>query len=351
MTGRLPLLAGILLVQLALIIGIRFSGGGDDGAEPFLDIDPDAVTGLVITDSAGQSVTLGRAADGWRMDDLPANADKVSEVMDRLISSAAIWPVATTRDAQKRFEVSSDSFQRKVSFEGEDGVLAQVYLGTSPGYRRVHARREGSDAVYSIDFAVFEVPVSRNDWLDRYLLGSSGVSRVELADGKVLASGGVAAGADNGTDAGWTLDGEPTDPDAVRRFIERFERLSVLGLYQPDEGEQAEAALGEPRSVVVEDGMGSHRMTFRLDDDNNQYVLSSDRISGEFTVASYLAEQLLTDGADLLAGMEPGAEEGAGGADGGADAGAGASGNGAVEEGTSQGASEGVSQAESGVSS
>ncbi len=296
MNSKIGLLAGLLVVQLVLVGVAWFAGRGEEASEAFLDLDPAAVTGLTISGSADESVALTRVSDGWQVDGLPADADKITGVIDKLAGGAANWPVATSTDSQSRFEVTEEKHQRRVDFLGEDGTLASVYLGTSPGYRRVHARRDGEDATFSIDFAVHELPLTVDDWLDKELLADSGIRRVELSGGQVLTQ------ADD--DAGWTLDGVVTDPEATRRYLERFERLSVLGRYQPKE----DAALGEAKSVVVATADGTQRLTFRFDEPEDEYVLTSDRYPGEFTVASYVAEQILGDPADLLPKADAAAE-------------------------------------------
>ena len=60
-----------------------------------------------------------------------------------------------------------DSYQRRVQVLTGDETLADVYLGTSPGYRRVHARRADADDVYSIEFSNFEAGTDVSSWLKK----------------------------------------------------------------------------------------------------------------------------------------------------------------------------------------
>lgn len=301
MNSRIGLLAALLAVQLVLVGIALFAGGRDEAGDAFLGLDPEAVTGLSISGDEADGVVLARTTEGWRVGELPADSDKITDVIDKLTGGTPSWPVATSEDSRTRFEVTAEKHQRRVDFEGEDGVLATVYLGTSPGYRRVHARRDGDDEVYSIDFAVHELPADTDDWLDRRLLASTGIRRVELPGGRVLAQAG--------DDTGWTLDGAVTDPEATRRYLERIERLAVLGRFEPDES----SAPGEAQLVLVDSADGSQRLTFRFNEAEDEYVLTSDRYPGEFTVASYVAEQILADPDDLLPKPEasdPAAAEG-----------------------------------------
>lgn len=287
MNQRISILAGLLVVQLLLAGTLILRSGEDQRISRLLDFTESAVTGLSIADPEGQAVDLTRGQDGWRLDGMPADSDKVTGVIEALTTEASGWPVATSEGSQERFEVTDGAFQRRVRFDGEAGALAEVYIGTSPGFRRVHARREGDDAVYAIDFGVHELPVRAGDWLDKSLFQTGEVSVVALPDGQRLTR----------DEAGhWSVDGAPADPDAVQRFVDRIERLTVLGFYEPAEGE----TLGDPATLVVLDAAGRHTLKFRFDEQNDEYVLTSDRIAGEFTVASYIVEQILIDAADLV---------------------------------------------------
>jgi hypothetical protein len=49
-------------------------------------------------------------------------------------------------------------------------VIETVYLGTTPGLRKVHARIPSSANTYAVDFAVFSAPVAGKEWVDKSLL-------------------------------------------------------------------------------------------------------------------------------------------------------------------------------------
>jgi hypothetical protein len=204
------------------------------------------------------------------------------------------WPVATSESSQARFEVTADAFQRRVNFGGISGELAVLYIGSSPGFRRVHARRDGADAVYSIDFGVHELPADRSEWLNKQLFRTEGISRVVLPQGEVLMMD------DQGV---WTLDGRATDAAVTGEYVDRIARLAVLGFAD----DAALDDLGDPQVLSVEDEQGSHALTFRFDEAEDQYVLTSDRMPGEYTVASYIVEQVLIS-ADELEEVEPSEE-------------------------------------------
>jgi hypothetical protein len=292
MTYRIPLLLALLGIQVLLILLVTLAASGDQEPQPFLSIDPEAVTRVTVGGAGDAAVELIREESDWALGNgLPADADKVMNVIRKLGEGSATWPVATSAESRERFEVTAEKHQRRVSFFAGDELLAEIYVGTSPGFRRVHVRADDADAVYSIDFAVHELPTDSSEWLDRSLFRSEDVSRVTLPGGAVLSRA-------SGEDA-WLLDGVPADAEAAEELVERIERLSVLGLY-----DGPEEALDAPRGLDVVSGSGEYRLEFRHDADDDEYVLTSDRYAGRFTVPAYAAEQILIEPDELMTDPE-----------------------------------------------
>ena len=294
MSGRIGLLGGLLAAQVVIIAGLLLASGvgSDAGAAHLLSFDPASVTKLGVSGEE-DAVQLVRDGEDWRLadgvlDGLPADGGKVSELLADLSDLAAPWPVATSDDSAERFEVTEGNHQRRLVIEDADGPVADLLLGTSPGYRRVHARLSGASEVYSIDFSNYEAPTDADQWLDKALLAAKGqVSSVMLEDAWQLAR----------QDDGWLIDGAPADTEAADDLVRRFTGLQVLGT----SAEQADAA-GEPAGVfAVTDEDGEHRLTLFHEAEEDDYSLTSDRVAGRFEVATYIAEQMLADPADLQA--------------------------------------------------
>ncbi len=296
MIARIPLLTGLLIAQLVILVVLMLMGDEEGEAMALLDFEPAAITAVTIEDSDGQEVGLAAEDGEWRLGELPADAGRISEVIESLLGGSANWPVATSESSRARFEVAEDVFQRRIRFDGADGTLATLYLGSSPGFRRIHAREAEADAIFSIDFGLHELPMDRSDWLDKQLFQVETVHGLTFPDGEVLS---------REDEADWLLDGQPADQEAVAGIVDRIEGLTVLGLYE----DATETELGDPVSITVEDDEGTHRLTFRFNEAVDEYVLESDRISGAFTVASYIAEQILVPAADLLPVPEEEMEE------------------------------------------
>ncbi|MEZ5557380.1 MAG: DUF4340 domain-containing protein [Pseudomonadales bacterium] len=293
MNLRLPLLAGLLALQ-ALVVAVLLlvnSGTGNQAAPELLDVDLENVDEVAISDGDGNSVTLHRAENGWQLDDgTPADAAKLNEVLEDLKSQAAAWPVATSDSARTRFEVDESSFQRHLVLSHEGKPLAELYLGTSPGYRRVNARNAAAAEIYSIDFANYRLPAKADDWLDKGLLKARGV-----VTAITLAHDGGGWSLQRGEE-GWLLDGGAAGQDAAADAARRVAELLVMGRAEaPGEGVEPTARL------TVTDDDGDYHLTLYHAAEGDEYLISSDRVQGYFRLAAYVAEQLLVDAQTLQA--------------------------------------------------
>ncbi len=302
MNKRIGWLGGLLAAQLLIVAGVLVGGaaGSEEGSERFLIFEPAAVSKFTVAD-ADESVALTREGDGgdaaWRLPGgLPADGDKLDEVLGKLADMAAPWPVATSSDSAERFEVTESAHQRRLTLENDEGVLADFFLGTSPGYRRVHARADGEDEIYSLDFSNYEAPTDADQWLDKTLLASVG------EPSSIVLERTEGAWRLTRQEEDWLIDEAPADAEAADKLVRRFKDLRVLGS-AAETGETAGA-------FVVADDQGEHRLTLFHDEEEDEYSLASGRVEGRFELASYVAEQMLVDAADLEAKEDEGGEDG-----------------------------------------
>ncbi len=286
MNHRLGLLGGLLVVQLLIMAWLLTTGSAtDERGDSLLDVDAASIDRFVVGDGASE-VTVRRAGEGWQAGDWPADAAKAKELVDEFVNMSAPWPVATTADSAERFEVTAERYQRRITFMSGESVLAAVFLGTSPGFQRVHARVEGSDDIYAIPFSNFKAPVAESDWLDKTLLASEGAVR------SVVSSRGFAL---DRADEGWLVDGEAADQDAARAYLERFENLRVLEVVA-----ELPEGVEDKGQLDLTDDAGEMRLSFLHASEEDDYYVRSSRRDGVFEIATYIAEQLLADKESLL---------------------------------------------------
>lgn len=315
-------LIAALAIQVALVaVLMAVRSGGQAAPAPFLEFDRNAVDALTVAGEAGE-VSLVKKDDAWQLpDSLPADSAKVDGVLEKL-ADAGGWPVATSASVQERFEVAEDNHQRHLTLSAGDDIVADVYLGTSPGYRKAHARRVDDDDIYAITFSNYEAEAKASHWLDKSLLRPEGALTGIRYDGAFALTK-----SDEGV---WTAgSGAPLDQAKVETLAGRFTGLTVTDVSEtpaaevladvadeaPPEttdAEDADDAADEPKTPVkmvfaLADDSGTNTLTVRRMDETD-YVATSSRRPGVYKLSSYIAEQMHKTLAEL-APDEPAPDE------------------------------------------
>lgn len=275
--STLVILVGAQLLLVALVYGLQTGGGAEP--EPFLSFDLEVVDTLSVAD-AEQSLTLTRTDDAWTVaGGLPADSGKIDRVLGKLAEAEGGWPVATSDSAMTRFEVTEEAHQRHVTVGEGDETLADIYLGTSPSYQRVHARHASGGPVYAIDFSNYEAGAKVSDWLQKSLLQPDGALQS-------IARLGESAWTLESTDDGWSAAGATIDQDEAAEYTARFTGLNVLGLVDAELPEEPTARF------VLTDDAGDHELALFHLEEEDDFVATSNRYAGKFEIAKYVAERL-----------------------------------------------------------
>ncbi len=224
----------LLLVQTGIALTFFRSNSSLGGGTPdalFLSFSPEAVSSVKLTDSEGKNVILKKDKHGWSIPayfSAPVDQTKLTGLLGKLAEMKKGFVVATSTDAASRFKVDSGSFENHVFLQGVDKPLADFYVGTSPTFRQVHARREGSDEIVTIPLSSFELESSPNKWLDTSLATIKDDELVGLSfDTFTLKK----------TNDGWLLEGlkdnEKTNQKEIEALVTRARGLTVLDVLDP----------------------------------------------------------------------------------------------------------------------
>jgi hypothetical protein len=167
-------LTAVFALQLAVVLGVYLSGQQDAQAKISQQLvsATDTVERLQIVAENGDNVVIARADGQWRLPDyhqLPADQGKVTRMLDKLQQTQLNWPVTTQASSHQRFKVEDDGFVRKVAL-GSPADEQTLLLGSSPGFRQLHLRRDGEDEVYAVKLNSYDFPAKGDDWLDKSLL-------------------------------------------------------------------------------------------------------------------------------------------------------------------------------------
>ncbi len=180
MKGLNQKLAVLLILQVLIAAGL-FLGGKTDEPEAaqrsLMTIETAEIDGIIISDSAENTVTLKKTGTAWQLPDyynLPVEDGKVESIIEKLKTGRTGWPVARTTAAQNRFEVADEKYQRHVRFLKGKTDLAALYIGTSPGFRKVHVRKSKDDEIYAVVLNTFDFPAQAKAWFDKNLAQPKG---------------------------------------------------------------------------------------------------------------------------------------------------------------------------------
>ena len=286
------ILSGLLTAQLGLAIAVNLAGrdyGAFEPQEKLLAYAAETVDGLRIEDGK-DSVELKNRDDQWVLaesGDFPADQQAVQRLLDKLGELEKGWPVATTAGASKRFKVADDAFERKLTLLSGDESRATLYIGTSPGFRKVHVRPEGSDKVYAVAFNAWEVDAGADAWIDKDILklDANQVERLEMA-GLVLQREGETLQL---TDL---AEGESLNQEDAYALVDKLAGLriqSVLGTEEKPEYRQDEPDL---EVKLVRDGGDVLTYRFAKPEDANHYVVKRSDFDHFFKVAENVVKPL-----------------------------------------------------------
>ena len=238
--NKWTLYLGIFLIaQIALAVGTniaRTDYGAFKPMETLLAIDKKAIDSIVIEENKDQKVSLSKKEGSWlvsQMHNFHADQDKVNNFLEKLSGLKKGWPVATTAAAAKRFKVSENEFERRITLskKGEqDGLL---FIGTSPSFRKVHTRSSEENAIFAVEFNDYEASAKPEDWIDKDVLKhpAAEIAKVELSDVSLSNQGGKLAAEDVSEDEETVVE----EADRLLRKISDLRISKVLGIEEKDE--------------------------------------------------------------------------------------------------------------------
>ena len=276
------ILAGILVIQIILAIVVLWPRSTVTGAnEPlFPDLGEGGdIVALTITDADDNSIQLKKVDGDWALpnaDDYPAQVDKITPLLDKIVGLTTSRLVTRTDASHKRLQVSPDDFLLRFDFETEDRVKHTLYLGSSPRYSSTHFRVEGQSETYlTSELSVWEAKAEAASWIDTTYLSvpEDDITKLTLEN----ANGTFTFTKDD--EGTWTLGGlaadETLDEAKVTSLIQR---AATVNMIQPlGKEEQAAYGMDEPNALVMVE-TGDKTITLRVgakEPDANRYTVIS----------------------------------------------------------------------------
>jgi hypothetical protein len=146
----------LVLVGLGLYIW-KYEWGQEvdpDGPkETVLALEKDAVTGITVESSEGETVRLAKRDGSWRLVepfDAPADASAVDSILSRLEKLEAEEVVVETTDDAAQYGLEPAGRTVRVEVEGEDAPRVVEFGAAAPGGSAIYARTPSSPRIYTV---------------------------------------------------------------------------------------------------------------------------------------------------------------------------------------------------------
>jgi hypothetical protein len=169
-------LLAIFVIQAAMVTALYWPNAGLIEVlsnDQFVPFNANFLDEIHIGDDKGNEAVLVKAGNRWVLPDLSGltvNPELIEGLLQGVIRVQTGWPVASSVAARQRFALTDYNFRRRLTLIGSGELLGTIYLGTSPGFRRVHARNSVQDAIFEISYNSVDASAIDSDWLDKRTL-------------------------------------------------------------------------------------------------------------------------------------------------------------------------------------
>ncbi len=315
MTKLQRILIGILAVQLVLAAIVFWPRQAAVAGKPLLDVAAADVTALTIQDDQGKSVTLTKAGDAWVASsaaDYPADATKITPVLDKLVAINTGRLVGETTASHTQLQVADAKFVRKIDVQTAAGAKT-LYLGSSAGSNTTHVRLAGQNQVYLAgDLAAWNIAADLTSWVDPvyFSVPAADVTGFTLknANGEFIF--------EKDASGVWALrglaSGEALDANKVTSLVSQFTSLrlaKVLG-----KADDPAYGLAQPSAtVMIQAKSGDQIKTYTLtigakDAADNSYAVKSSESAYYVRSAEYSVKDLVERTRELFMQATPTAQ-------------------------------------------
>ena len=299
MKKYITILSVVLVAQLLLAAVINLTGedyGTFKAEELLLTFDKQTVNGIRIEDGT-DSVVINQQGEQWLLSEqgnFPVNSRRVEQLLDSLADLKRGWPVAKTASSAQRFNVAEKQFGQKLTLLSGEHIDATLFIGSSPGFRKVYVRQEHEDDVFAVEFDTWTAATKIDDWVDKeiLLLKEGDVERVELLDVTLQRQGGEWVVSD-------LTEEEQTNLEATRSLVTKLAGLriqSLLGTINEPNYQQDKPALDV--KIWIGDKALSYRFSKSVD--ANYFVLKRSDLDYYFKVTESAVNVIKESTRDVL---------------------------------------------------
>ena len=246
MKKLINILVGVLALQVIIVAALNLRSsdlGAFHSQEKLLGVDLLATDKISIEEKTKPALVLEKKDGKWVLPaafGFPASMSKFDQTLRKLADMTRSWPVGKTDDAARQFKLTDKDFERKITFSKGDKPIKILYLGSSPEFRKVHAKLSDDPLIYAINFSTFEATTAAADWLDKDLLKieAKEIARIEVnslvlkgEDGKFSVEG-----------VGAEEEARQTEVDSLAAKVRGLAIQDVIGTEEPDAAKGSQPA-------------------------------------------------------------------------------------------------------------
>lgn len=251
---------------------------------------PEKIDKIVIS-GEGKVLVLNSENTEWSLPEyygFPVAENRVPAFIQKLIDFKQGWPVATTAAAAKRFKVSEDNFERKIEMYQGETLLDTLYVGRSPGFRKVHVRKASANNIYDVTFSAFDASIKAADWRDTSLLRleQTDIIKVSSPDFSLIKEGDL-----------FVLEGLdevfPIAQTTVASYVQKLAALNTVTVL----GKEARAAFNqEDPLLLLTVESKKEKLEYRLSrSSEGQYVLKRSDLPFYFVLHDAVAKPFIVN--------------------------------------------------------
>jgi len=279
MNKHITWLSAVLVLQILFGTGLYINKQNEQHSgeeQTLLSLDMAQIDKITIQQE-GSAAMLLKKGDSWllpKLEQLPADKAKLHGLLGKLETLQTGWPIATTNSSHERFEVSKNKHQRHLQLYQGEKLKAELYIGTSPGFRKVHVRKAGQEAVYTAKLNTFDLPAENEQWLDKSLLAAQNITGIQGPDYSLEKQ-------QDKWQLSANLQGE-LDQASVQKLLSAFNSLRITEL--SDEATEEDP---EPNSTSLRIKQGNKELSYTFKKQGENFSLSRSDIPQHFGLTEF----------------------------------------------------------------
>lgn len=268
----------LLLIQIGLVVVFNNSQSRFTPFSPnsnLLNLEHQKVDTIVITGEQEKVIHLKNLDEKWFIDEkivVPADSNRISNLLERISTFKRGLSVGSSAEAARRFKLAPTNFKHKLTFVNQNNELGTLYLGTSPGFKQLHAKTENNENIVTVELESHEVAANSEDWIDKTILNID----AEKVQNFIFTGFNLS----RQDDSEWSFEKTSSDvelsPEQVNELIQKTTSLPVYNYINKEEFSIDEiSTLLVAFTTVMEDST-SLQWKFVQDGENDAIVSRSD---------------------------------------------------------------------------